>query len=78
MKAQPIKTELVAADIVANYYKCPFCGTITAVELPIHKWIELKDNLVQDVLPDASPYTREAIITGMCKKCIDSFFEEEP
>lgn len=58
--------------------RCPLCGTITQVTCEENAWQKYVNGaLAQEAFSDMDAYTRETIISGMCLKCQESFFEEE-
>ena len=58
--------------------RCPFCGAIS--NIPCDKDALARYDagaLVQDAFPQMDPVTREILVSGMCRACQSSFFEEE-
>ena len=57
---------------------CPFCGKSYVIEVPTdeyRKGCEAYRNgaLIQNAFPTFSPSVREALKTGICDQCWDSF-----
>lgn len=54
---------------------CPFCGTVTLVDVPAEGFFQMEDGaLVQDAFPTLSAEKRELLISGMCPKCQQEIF----
>ena len=58
---------------------CPMCGKYTDIECDFdayNKYV-FTNALIQEVFPDMDIHTRETLISGMCRDCQESFFEED-
>ena len=68
-----------SGSIVKVGIRCPFCGTVTELELPKEnymRWIKERP-LVQECFRDLDYKKREILISGICPKCWDDTFEIE-
>jgi hypothetical protein len=62
--------------IITRY--CPLCGELTSVVCAESAWSAYKGGaLAQDAFPDMDIFTRETLISGMCKPCQMRFFIED-
>ena len=58
--------------------RCPFCGAISSIPCDEDALARYDAGaLVQDAFPQMDPMTREILVSGMCRACQSSFFEEE-
>lgn len=58
---------------------CRYCQTTHRIEASIDGWEDyLAGKLLQDAFPDMSADIRELLISGICGKCFDAMFGEEP
>ena len=58
--------------------RCPFCGAISNIPCDENALARYDAGaLVQDAFPQMDPVTREILVSGMCRACQSSFFEEE-
>jgi hypothetical protein len=62
-------------------YACPFCGKETVIELNLDETLALSDGLanhrhIQDIFPKMDATNREVMVSGMCPKCQDKWFNE--
>lgn len=67
-------TMLKDMDVKGVVTFCPFCRKVYVVVLTpeqIERYKEWKsgEEMIQDVLPDLSPETREKLKTGICDDC---------
>ena len=58
--------------------KCPFCGKSYTVEVPTDEYLRGLERyhngeLLQNAFPTFSPSVREALKTGICDDCWNSF-----
>ena len=57
---------------------CPFCGTVTEVEVDKKGCAQYTNGaLVQDAFPNLTATEREVIISGICPACQDTLFGDE-
>ncbi len=64
-------------------YACPFCGKETVIELNLDETLDLSSGLanhrhVQDIFPNMDATNREVMVSGICPKCQDEYFKEDP
>lgn len=59
--------------------RCPFCGNVFHVTVPTDGYVKWKyeGQLIQNALPNATPETREMLISNICLDCQKGFFEVE-
>lgn len=58
--------------------KCPFCGEITKVVVLVEDYLKWnRGELIQNAMPYLNETDRETLISGLCARCQDSFFEVE-
>lgn len=58
---------------------CPFCGHANEIAVNEEDYFEWDDGaLVKDVFPYLDKYEREALITGICRKCLERDFTPTP
>ena len=58
--------------------RCPFCGAISSIPCDEDALARYDAGaLVQDAFPQMDLVTREILVSGMCRTCQSSFFEEE-
>lgn len=58
--------------------RCPMCGTTTNVEVSAVKFRRWQDGaLIQRVWPDAAPYERELLQTGIDNACWQKMWADE-
>ena len=58
--------------------RCPFCGAISSIPCDEDALAQYDAGaLVQDAFPQMDPVTREILVSGMCRACQSSFFEED-
>lgn len=63
-------------------YRCPACGTTTVIKLSLDEALDLSSGLanrkpIQDILPGKTPTEREVMMSGLCPKCQDDFFNSD-
>lgn len=57
---------------------CPLCGELTSVVCAESAWKSYQNGaLAQDAFPDMDIFSRETLISGMCKPCQTRFFEAD-
>jgi hypothetical protein len=57
---------------------CPICKKETTLEIEDYQYEKWRrGEFAQDVFSSLSPADREVIISGLCHKCQDNFFDED-
>ena len=71
-------TKIVECGVVTYVERtCPFCGTRSTVSVPTTGFRAWQDGeLIQNTMPDLNATAREFLISGMCRDCQDSMFDD--
>lgn len=63
-------------NIITINCRCPLCGKTSFVTCTEEQWRAYENGaLAQEAFADLTVCAREAIISGMCGDCQESFFE---